>query len=689
MFAAAVVFLLISHCYTQAELLADRLRPFLDEVDGHLAANFRNVSDAVLIIGAPGTGKTSLAMLMAEDVSLRLQRSSAGVLLADDGRKIGRDTFLPNFMRDDVLGTILVDCPAPVEPEEAVVAAEIAILKIASMLPKTKIVLVDNYFSFIEGGGKEGKHRVQTLAKNFKPLAAVVPTKGANNSVFAAGAEFGDTIVGFPRPFRPGNPIETLQATTSAVRNAIVGATWSSPTPSLTPRARCYADKLIIGVVNETKFEFSALLDLFYEHKLNLIENSTEHNNSTKSLKNQLIKMSCYNYTALLTSLSKLNMNSSRLAFLCAQMDWAQEMGIKFNFDMNEKLQILINNANTLTQFYDLQSKVSGALSTYKHIAERERLAEVLEDQPFDNILTSTAALLDLQLRPQLLGLNLTHWMRSDFNNMLREKLKFKDWSNKGVVLAAPIILLSEASKHFDHWNDSVIILMASEIIYIDHDVLIENGKNLAIIAPEVQIVKENATLSLKGQNGFGFSNTSDKGDGRAGGPGGPAGSLLMICSRIEGAENLLVTSIGGAGGDGQKGAPAAQGKFKPEEENFEFLESSHNSTSSNKTSGAIKVTYKDGRENVTFAGDGGAGGEGGYPGEILVYKKDVEAQEIRTETVMGEPGRPGAGGEGAAEDSKFTFKIAECHEECVRVATGQSFENLPALEEGEEGANL
>lgn len=689
MFAAAVVFLLFFHSTHQAEPLADRLRPFLDEVDGHLSANFRNVSDAVLIIGAPGTGKTSLAMLMAEDVSLRLQRSPAGVLLADDGRKIGRDTYLPNFMRDDVLGTILVDCPAPLEPEEAFVAAEYAVLKITSMLPKMKILVVENFFSFIEGGDKDGQHRLRAIANNFEPLAAVVPTKGDNNSVFTGWAEFGAPIVGFPRPFRPGSPIETLQATTSSVRNAIVGAVWSSPSPSFTPRAHCYANEMIKQVLNESKIEFGSLLDRFYEHKLALIENSTDHMNASKSLKNQLIKMNAYNYTALLTTLKKSNISSSRLVFLSAQLDWARGMNLKFNFNISENLQILINNATKITQFYDLLNEVSSALGNYKYIAERDHLAKVLEDQPFDNILESTSALLDLQSRPQLLGLHLTDWMRSDFDNILREKLKFDDWSNKGVVLAAPIILLSEASKYFDNWNDSAIVLMASETVYLDQDVLIENGKNLAIIAPEVRVVKENITLVLSGEKGFGYNNASDEGDGRAGGPGGPAGSLLIICSRIEGAENLLVSSIGGSGGDGQQGAPASQGAFKPAEKTFEFLESAHNSTSSNKTSGAIKVTYKDGREDAIKAGNGGAGGQGGYPGAILIYKKDTEAKGIRSKISMGAPGRHGEGGKGALEDAKFTFKIAECHEQCVQVAAGQSHENLPALEKGVAGASF
>jgi len=677
MFESVLLLLLVG---AQAEKFADRLRPLVDEVDGHLAANFRNVSDAVLLVGAPGTGKTALAMLLAEDASLRLERSPAGVILADGGRKIGRATFLPNFMRDDVLGTILVDCPSPTEPEEAVVAAEYAVLRTVQMLSKTKVIVVANSFSLVDGLDKEGGRRLKEFVKRFDPVAAVVASKGDRNGE-SSFAKVAAPVVEFPRPFRPGSPLETLFATSSSVRKALVDAKFTSFKPNLSPLVRCYITEMTADVLQEVIGEFTNLFASVQKSLPKVIETSADKLKTAIYLKDIITHLNGSNYSALAAELKTLNASSNRLDFLAVQLDWVRGLGMDTPLNMEHQLQKLIDDAAKLQQFYQFLNETAN----YKLLKEREKISEILKEQPFDNLIMAMVAF-DLKPRPQLIGLNLTDGMKRDLNASLGEKLKIADWSDEGVVLAAPFVLLSEASKKFHSFNNS-IILMASQTIFLDQDLLLE-GKDLTLIAPEVQVVTENVTLTLLGRKGLPFGDAAAEGDGKAGAPGGAAGNLLIICTRIVGAENLFVRSVGGEGGPGQRGAPASQGEFEPEE-TLEFLEPSHNISSHNRTSGSIRLAFKEGRINPKFAGHGGIGGEGGFPGAVLIYKEHGEAKEVRTEFTKGPQGLSGAGGKGAAEGAKFTFTIADCPAgQCVQIATGSSVETVPSLEEGEAGGS-
>ncbi|CAB3370508.1 Hypothetical predicted protein [Cloeon dipterum] len=493
---------------------SDRFWPLVDEVDGHLAANFRNVSEAVLLVGGSGTGKTSLAMLLASDPSLRTERSPSGLLLSDGGRKIGKPTFLPHFMRDDESGVVLVDCPSPAEPEEEVAAAEYAVMRTVSLVPKVKVLVVENVYSFLEGGDREGLVRIKKLIARFGDVAAVV-----------------------------------------AAKSDIIGTV--------------YAKKV----------------------------NAQEH----KYLKNR------------------------------------------------------------------------------KHFAD-----ELLQDfTTFDSFVMSLAAL-DLPPRPRLLGLPLLDWMKHDLDAVFSDTLKFDDWSvENGIVAAAPFVLLSEVVKKYEG-RHKPIVMMASQIIFLDRNISLQNGEDLIMIAPEVQVVNKNVTIELTGQVGWTRVDAPLRGDGQAGGPGGNSGNLLIFCTKLVNAERLSIRSQGGDGGMGQEGGPAAQGRQQLEK----TVE--HLNISSFSLSGKTQLEISESVFEPIAAGAGGVGGHGGFAGSVLIYSSTGESKKVRVESKRGADGQAGPGGKGARAEPKFTLSIAECAEErdqsCEKIAAGQSVEMTSALETGAAG---
>lgn len=189
--------------------------------------------------------------------------------------------------------------------------------------------------------------------------------------------------------------------------------------------------------------------------------------------------------------------------------------------------------------------------------------------------------------------------------------------------------------------DTNLLEIFAEERVIIDEHLLLTGREmQVVIIAPIWEIIASSGSreINLDGKRARDINEPSKNGnengdkhgvDGRAGFPGGPAGSFYGVANEIVNEGQLLISVKGGDGGSGQtggRGANGRDGKSVPSEHAFDcgtrtaigFKFTTDSIFMHNKKVTTYTLHGEEG-ECGGRGGNGGAGGLGGYAGRIVL----------------------------------------------------------------------
>ncbi|XP_043465922.1 uncharacterized protein LOC122500858 [Leptopilina heterotoma] len=385
----------------------------------------------------------------------------------------------------------------------------------------------------------------------------------------------------------------------------------------------------------------------------NSILNNIEHRHSNQQSYNESILKDLLNCIRKVATLPLMQLNSAKDYFLnldiCNYNHYTEKLKTEINFTGLERQTI-----DSIYHFVD-NSKFNEAMEEWKQVLKHFHLKDNIKNQSSDNV-------------KQICDVN---------GNECTLRIT-------GIVIKVSDLKLNNCSV-----NPKVIEVFATKRVIINKDIiLIGKEIQMVIIAPiwEVDTIYSDVEISgyrvinLSGENGKDdnkrqANNGTKDGNkngahGRAGLPGGPAGSFYGIADKIINAEKLNILVDGGRGGNGQHGGNGVEGangltyNEKPglqcppksiaigwnssQVERPIHSSAIFNAPAINQNTYKYKILGKGGRKGGS-GGNGGIGGIGGQKGFVTIVELSSQNRnQYQFSELDGEVGSNGTGGKSA-----------------------------------------
>lgn len=390
-------------------------------------------------------------------------------------------------------------------------------------------------------------------------------------------------------------------------------------------------------------------------------------------------------FNDIVSSLMKMKNNAIQLSKdIETAHNPSQFMNIISNFSEENKLQldclIAFKNISILTVYlsnlkefsYELQYSSASWRTSIGQIAEftddnlnkylfLQKLYEYLNSYEIQKVKRSYRKV--SQKVNKIFGINLPDpsqvlMSKDEFSKKLyfltTDNMSFnRSWkcTTKTMVITDKNVLFSEVASKQRHLCDREprkIVILAMRTVLIDTDLDFLRGKDVMIIAPTWHVIGSRM-INIDGINGGEALPKAGVGEiGKPGLNGKSGGKFYGIGMNFINGENLIISSSGGDGQDGQAGGDGEDGS---QGETGDEINKQQVDTQGFTIPGVL--SFKD---NVFLArgtpgqtggdaGAGGVGGTGGKQGFIIIHNIGLEEHGITTITEPGKPGKNGKDG--------------------------------------------